>query len=48
MVLQSPKGFSIAHVVNFAFAASNNEVEYEVVLPGLRLAKELPVAYLEL
>ena len=30
--LQSPEGLSIAQVVNFAFAASNNEAEYEAVL----------------
>ena len=41
MVLQSPKGLSIAQVVKFAFTASNNEVEYEVVLLRLRLTKEL-------
>ena len=48
MVLQSSEGLSIAQVVKFAFVASNNEVEYEVVLLGLRLAKELLVANLEL
>ena len=48
MVLQSSKGLSIAHVVKFAFATSNNEVEYEFVLLELRLAKELSVANLEL
>ena len=34
MVLQSLEGLSIAQVVKIAFAASNNEFEYEVVLPG--------------
>ena len=48
MVLQSLEGLSIAQAVKLAFAASNNEVEYEVVLLGLRLAKELLVANLEL
>ena len=48
MVLQSLEGLSIAHVVKFAFATSNNEAEYEAVLLGLRLAKELSVTHLEL
>ena len=48
MVLQSPKGLSIAHVVKFTFAASNKEAEYEVVLLRLQLAKELLVTHLEI
>ena len=32
MVLQSLEGLSIAQAVKFAFATSNNEAEYEVVL----------------
>ena len=41
MVLQSPEGLSISHVVKFAFVASNNEAKYEVVLLRLRMVKEL-------
>ena len=48
MVLQSLEGLPIAQVVKFAFAASNNEVEYEAVLLRLRLATELSVTHLEL
>ena len=48
MILQSPEGLSIAHAIKFAFVASNNEAEYEAVLLGLRLAKELLVVNLEL
>ena len=48
MVLQSSEGLSIAHAVNFAFVASNNEAEYEAVLLWLQLANELLVANLEL
>ena len=48
MVLQSPKGLSIAQAIKFTFAASNNEAKYKVVLLGLRLAKELSVMNLEL
>ena len=48
MVLQSPEGLSVAKAVKFAFVASNNEAEYEAVLLGLQLAKELSVTNLEL
>ena len=48
MVPQSPEGSSIAQAVKFAFIASNNEADYEAVLLGLRLAKELSVTNLEL
>ena len=48
MVVQFAKGLSIAQTVKFAFLASNNEVEYKVVLLGLRLTKELLVINLEL
>ena len=48
MVLQSSKGSSIAQAVKFAYTASNKEVEYEAVLLGIRLAKELSVITLEL
>ena len=45
---QSQKGLSIAEAFKFAFVVSNNEVEYEVVLLGLRLAKELSIMNMEL
>ena len=48
MVQQSLKGLSIAQVVKFTFAASNNEAAYEAVLLELQLAKELSIANLEL
>ena len=47
MVLQSLEGLSIAQVINFSFIFSNNEAEYEVILLGLRVAKELSVANLD-
>ena len=47
MVLQSLEGLSISQAVKFAFAASNNKAEYEAMLLGLRLAKELSVMNLE-
>ena len=48
MVLQSLKGLSIAQDVKFAYAGSNNEAKYEIVLLRLQLAKELSVMNLEL
>ena len=42
------KGLSITKAVKFAFATSNNEAEYEMLLLGLWLAKELSIAHLEL
>ena len=48
VVLQSLEGLSITQVVKFVFTASNNEAEYEVMLLGLRLAKELSIVNLEL
>ena len=48
MILQSPEGLSITKDVKFAFAASNNEGEYEFVLIGLQLAKELSVVNVKL
>ena len=41
MMLISPKGYKIHYALHFGFLASNNEVEYEAVIVGLRLAKEL-------
>ena len=47
MVLQSTKGLSIIQAGKFTFNASNNEAEYESMLNGLWLAKELSVVNLE-
>ena len=48
MVLQSLEGLPVAQRVKFSFTTSNNEVEYEDVLLGLGVAKELFVTNLEL
>ena len=42
-----PEGLFIAQVVKFIFVASNNEVNYKIVLLSLRPAKELLVTNLE-
>ena len=45
MVLQPPKGLSIAQAVKFTFLISNNEAEYEALLLRLQVAKELSVSH---
>src|SRR4051812_37993624 len=43
VVLTSPKGDSLKYVLQIRFAASNNVAEYEALVHGLRLAKELGI-----
>ena len=43
MMIISSEGNKIHCSLHFGFQASNNEVEYEAVIAGLRLAKELKV-----
>ena len=42
-MLVSPENHRISSALRFTFKASNNEAEYEALLAGLRLAKELQV-----
>ncbi|XP_074337441.1 uncharacterized protein LOC141674630 [Apium graveolens] len=46
LILSSPDGFIIQQVITFAFKATNNQAEYEALLPGLGLAKSLGVKHL--
>ena len=41
MVLQSPEGDKLKHKVRLQYQTINNEVEYEVLLKGLELAKSV-------
>ncbi|XP_059630058.1 uncharacterized protein LOC132273041 [Cornus florida] len=41
--LQTPDGTALSQAVKLEFRATNNEAEYEALLAGLRLAKELKV-----
>lgn len=41
--LTSPKSYKLNCIVRFGFKASNNVVEYEVCLTGLKLVKEMLV-----
>ncbi|TQD74466.1 hypothetical protein C1H46_039994 [Malus baccata] len=43
MVLVTPKGSMLEHAITLSFKASNNEAEYETLLAGLRMAKDLAV-----
>ena len=47
MMLVSPREHKIHCALYFGFQASNNEAEYEALLVGLRLAKELRVSHLK-
>ena len=46
MIFITPEGAMMERVVTLGFAASNNEVEYEALLSGLRAAKELRIKQL--
>ena len=48
IVLRTPEGSTIAKAVKLKFSIFNNEAEYEVVLLGLRVAKQLSIVALEL
>ena len=43
VVLTSPKGDKLAYVLQLHFDCTNNMAEYEALLHGLRLAKEMNV-----
>ena len=41
IILISPEGHRFHSALRFGFKASNNETEYEALLAGLRVAREL-------
>ena len=43
VVLTSPKGDKLSHVLKIHFDCSNNVAEYEALLHGLRVAKEMRI-----
>ncbi|XP_068503681.1 uncharacterized protein [Phaseolus vulgaris] len=43
IVLEGPNGVLIEQALRFAFKASNNQAEYEVLIAGMLLAKEMGV-----
>ena len=47
MVFITPKGAVIERVVSLGFNTSNNEAEYEALLSGLRMNKDLGIMRLK-
>ena len=41
LILTSLEGEEVTYALRFDFHTSNNEVEYEALLAGLRLAKQM-------
>ena len=48
LILVSPEGHRMHCALRFGFNASNNEAEYEALIAGLNLAKEIKVEFLEI
>lgn len=44
IIFNSPENFKVQIAIIFTFPATNNRVEYEAILGGLKLASELEVA----
>ena len=47
MVFITPEGAVIERAVSLGFNASNNEAEYEALLSGLRMAKDLGIVWMK-
>ena len=47
LILQSPSGEQIEYAIRIGFKATTNEVEYEALLTGLRVATKLGVDSLD-
>uniref|UniRef100_A0A803N8R3 RNase H type-1 domain-containing protein n=1 Tax=Chenopodium quinoa TaxID=63459 RepID=A0A803N8R3_CHEQI len=47
VVLTSPQGHKIAHEVSCNFKATNNEAEYEALIRGLTVARDMKIQHLE-
>nr|GEZ94675.1 reverse transcriptase domain-containing protein [Tanacetum cinerariifolium] len=43
LILTNPEGVEFTYALRFQFAASNNEVEYEAMIVGLRIATQIGV-----
>ena len=48
VVLKSPEGHLLKSAIHFSFGATNNMGEYEALIVGLRLAKEMKVESLDI
>ncbi|XP_071712655.1 uncharacterized protein [Rutidosis leptorrhynchoides] len=47
LMLVSPEGKEFTYALRFEFSTTNNEAEYEALLAGLRLARDLNIQYLK-
>src|SRR3954465_13293341 len=47
IVLTSPKGYQLDYVLQIHFATSNNVAEYEALVHGIKLAKEIGIRNIE-
>ena len=47
LILVNPEGIITEYMLHFEFSATNNEAEYEALITGLRIAKELEVDRLQ-
>jgi ribonuclease HI len=46
VTLKSPKGDELSYVLQIHFPTTNNIAEYEALLHGLRIAKEIGVQHI--
>ncbi|XP_071740330.1 uncharacterized protein [Rutidosis leptorrhynchoides] len=46
LMLVNPEGQEFTYALHFEFQTTNNEAEYEALLAGLRLAKEMKIRHL--
>ena len=47
MVLTSPRGEKFCYVLQLQFTCTNNAAEYEALLHGLRLAREMSISRIQ-
>ena len=48
LILVSPEGFQVKQAIQLSFKATNNQAEYEALIAGLNLAKNLQVQHLHI
>ena len=48
VVLETPEGRSLCYALRLEFPSTNNEAEYEALIAGLRIAKELNIKALQI
>ena len=46
ILFHGPRGIQLEYALQFTFPLTNNEAEYEAMITGLKLAKELGIAHL--